>query len=173
MLGTTALRPDVPLQPAAFIAGRQLAFFRPGLYLRHLLGSGTALKSWFFAAIKLTSPQFPVSPELEGAVNEAYQALEAGLVGQMRDQLPRVVSKLLTSGAALDLKRWVAAVDLTADRAGFVLSHDLETATQVVKASDETSSAVSPDERFKELALFAVSPQYFEIRQRLLISVDS
>ncbi|MES1174082.1 MAG: tetratricopeptide repeat protein [Myxococcales bacterium] len=173
VLGTTALRPDVPLQPAAFIAGRQLTFFRPGLYLRHLLGSGTALKSWFFAAIKLTSPQFPVSPELEGAVNEAYQALEAGLVGQMRDQLTRVVAKLLTSGTALDLKRWVAAVDLTADRAGFVLAHDLETASQVVKASDESSSPVSLDERFKELALFAVSSQYLEIRQRLLISVDS
>ncbi|MET0792877.1 MAG: tetratricopeptide repeat protein, partial [Polyangiaceae bacterium] len=173
VLGKTALRPDVPLQPAAFIAGRQLSFFRPGLYLRHLLGSGTALKSWFFAAIKLTSPQFPVSPELEGAVNEAAQALEAGLVGQMRDQLTRVVAKLLTSGTALDLKRWVAAVDLTADRAGFVLAHDLETASQVVKASDETSSAVSLDERFKELALFAVSAPYLEIRKRLLISVDS
>jgi tetratricopeptide (TPR) repeat protein len=173
VLGTTALRPDVPLQPAAFIAGRQLTFFRPGLYLRHLLGTGTALKSWFFAAIKLTSPQFPVSPELEGAVNEAYQALEAGLVGQMRDQLTRVVSKLLTSGAALDLKRWVAGVDLTADRAGFVLSHDLETAAQVVRASDDSSSALPADERFKELALFAVSREYFEIRQRLLISVDS
>ena len=74
----------------------------------------------------------------------------------------RNVSVLCSSGSAR-----------TADRAGFVLSHDLETATQVVKASDESSSAVSPDERFKELALFAVSPQYLEIRQRLLISVDS
>jgi len=173
VLGKTALRPDVPLQPAAFIAGRQLSFFRPGLYLRHLLGSGTALRAWFFAAIKLTSPQFPVAPELEGAVNEAYGALEAGLVGQSRDQLTRVVAKLLTSGAALDLKRWVAAVDLTADRAGFVLAHDLETAAQVVKASDESSSAVSLDERFRELVLFAVSSQYLEIRQRLQIAVDS
>jgi len=173
VLGKHALRPDVPLQPAAFIAGRQLTFFRPGLYVRHLLGSGTALKSWFFAAIKLTSPQFPVAPELEGAVNEAYAALEAGLVGQLRDQLTRAVAQLLTSGTALDLKRWVAAVDLTADRAGFVLSHDLETATQVVKASDESTSPVSLDERFRELALFAVSSQYFEIRQRLQISVDS
>ncbi|HKO51544.1 MAG TPA: tetratricopeptide repeat protein [Polyangiaceae bacterium] len=173
VLGKTALRPDVPLQPAAFIAGHKLCFFRPGLYVRHLLGSGTALRSWFFAAIKLTSPQFPVAPELEGAVNEAYLALEAGLLGQTRDQLTRVVAKLLTSGTALDLKRWVAAVDLTADRAGFVLAHDLETAAQVVKASDESSSAVSHDERFRELALFSVSSQYFEIRQRLQISVDS
>jgi tetratricopeptide (TPR) repeat protein len=173
VLGKTALRPDVPLQPAAFIAGRQLSFFRPGLYVRHLLGTGTALRSWFFAAIKLTSPQFPVAPELEGAVNEAYLALEAGLVGQTRDQLTRVVAKLLTSGTALDLKRWVAAIDLTADRAGFVLAHDLETAAQVVKASDESSSLVPLDERFRELALFAVSSQYFEIRQRLQISVDS
>ena len=173
VLGKTALRPDVPLQPAAFIAGHKLCFFRPGLYLRHLLGSGTALRSWFFAAIKLTSPQFPVAPELEGAVNEAYLALEAGLVGQSRDQLTRVVAKLLTSGTALDLKRWVAAVDLTADRAGFVLAHDLETAAQVIKASDESTSLVPHDERFKELVLFAVSAQYFEIRQRLQISVDS
>jgi tetratricopeptide (TPR) repeat protein len=173
VLGKTALRPDVPLQPAAFIAGRQLTFFRPGLYLRHLLGSGTALKSWFFAAIKLTSPQFPISPEVEGAVNEAHLALEAGLVGQMRDQLTRAVAKLLTSGAALDLKRWVAAVDLTADRAGFLLAHDLETASLVVKASDENASAAPLDDRFKELALFAVSAHYLEIRRRLQISVDS
>ena len=114
-----------------------------------------------------------MSPELEGAVNEAALALEAGLVGQMRDQLTRIVVKLLTSGAALDLKRWVAAVDLSADRAGFLLAHDLETASQVVKASDENASAVPVDERFKELALFAVSSQYLEIRQRLQISVDS
>jgi hypothetical protein len=173
VLGRTALRPDVPLQPAAFIAGRQLTFLRPGLYLRHLLASGTALKSWFFAAIKLTSPQFPVSAELEGAVNEACKALDTGLQGQARDHLTRVVAKLLTSGAALDLKRWVAGVDLTADRAGFLLAHDLETATQVIKASDESSSAVPIDERFKELALFSVGPQYLELRRRLLIAVDS
>ena len=54
---------------------------RPGIYVRHLLASGTALKAWLFAAIKLTSPQFPVAPELEGAVAEALSALEAGLQG--------------------------------------------------------------------------------------------
>lgn len=173
VLGQTALRQDVPLQPAGFIAGQQLTYLRPGLYLRHLLASGTVLKAWLFAAIKLTSPQFPVAPELEGAVSEAMHALEAGVTGQARDHLTRVVAKLLTSGAALDLKRWVRGVDLTADRVGFMLSHDLETATQIIKASDESTSSVSTDERLKELVLFSVSSQYFHLRQHLGIAVDS
>jgi tetratricopeptide (TPR) repeat protein/tRNA A-37 threonylcarbamoyl transferase component Bud32 len=173
VLGQTALRQDVPLQPAAFIAGQQLTYLRPGLYLRHLLASGTVLKAWLFAAIKLTSPQFPVSPELEGAVAEAMQALDVGVTGQARDHLTRVVAKLLTSGAALDLKRWVRGVDLTADRVGFLLSHDLETATQIIKASDESTSSVSTDERLKELVLFSVSSQYFHLRRQLGIAVDS
>ncbi len=173
VLGQTALRTDVPLQPAGFIAGQQLTYLRPGLYLRHLLASGTVLKAWLFAAIKLTSPQFPVSPELEGAIAEAMQALEVGVTGQARDHLTRVVSKLLTSGAALDLKRWVRGVDLTADRVGFLLSHDLETATQIVKASDESTSSVPTDDRLKELVLFSVSSSYFQLRSQLGIAVDS
>ncbi|HYJ09714.1 MAG TPA: tetratricopeptide repeat protein, partial [Polyangiaceae bacterium] len=173
VLGQTALRSDVPLQPAAFIAGQQLTYLRPGLYLRHLLASGTVLKAWLFAAIKLTSPQFPVSPELTGAVAEAMQALEAGVIGQARDHLTRVVAKLLTSGAALDLKRWVRGVDLTADRVGFLLSHDLETATQIIKASDESTSSAATEERFRELVLFSVSSQYFRLRRQLGIAVDS
>jgi hypothetical protein len=84
-----------------------------------------------------------------------------------------VVAKLLQSGTALDLKRWVAGVDLTADRAGFLLAHDLETAVAVIRATDADSSALSQDERFQELLLFSVSNSYFELRQRLGIAVDS
>jgi hypothetical protein len=35
-LGKTALRPDVLLQPAAFIAGRQLTFFRVDEHFKEL-----------------------------------------------------------------------------------------------------------------------------------------
>jgi tetratricopeptide (TPR) repeat protein len=172
-LGATALRSDVPLRPAAFIAGRQLAYVRPGSYLRHVLASGTALKSWLFAAIKLTAPHFPVAAELEGAVAEAMRALDTGIQGPARDQLTRVVAKLVQSGTALDLKRWVGGLDLTADRAGLLLAHDLETAAAVIRASDEAASAISHEDRFHELVLFSVSPAYFALREHLGITVDS
>jgi tetratricopeptide (TPR) repeat protein len=172
VLGVAALSAEVPPQAAAFIAARHLAYFRPGMYVRHLIPSGTGLKSWLFAAVKMIVPQFPIAAELEGPVNDAFGALDRSLHGQSRDQLARIVSKLLQSGAALDLKRWVGGVDLTADRAGFLCAHDLETSVEIIKASDEASSAIPPQERMKELVLFSVSEQYLRLRKLLQISVD-
>lgn len=173
VLGRAAMASEIPPQAAAFIAARHLAYFRPGLYIRQLVPTGTGLKAWLFAAIKLISPQFPIAPELEGPVKDALSALEVGITGGARDQLARVVSRLLQSGKALDLKRWVAGVDLTADRVGLVVAHDLETAAEIIRASDDTASAVPRDERFKQLVLFSASKPFFDLRKRLGISVDT
>jgi hypothetical protein len=43
----------------------------------------------------------------------------------------------------------------------------------MIKAADEASSAVAQKERLKELMLFAVSEEYFAIRQKLGINIDS
>ncbi len=173
VMGRAAMATEIPPQAAAFIAARHLCYFRPGMYVRHLVPTGTGLKSWMFAAIKLISPQFPVAPDLEGPVRDALSALDTGVTGQARDHLARVVSQLIQSGGALDLKKWVAGVDLTADRIGLVVAHDLETANEIVKASDETSSAVPRDERLKQLTLYSISEPFFRLRRKLGISVDS
>jgi tetratricopeptide (TPR) repeat protein len=172
VLGSAALMANASPQALAFVAGRHLAYFRSGFYVRQLVQSGTGLRAWLFAAIKMIVPQFPVSAEIEGPVREAIAALETHLTPQLRDHLARVVSKLIQSGAALDLKRWVQGVDLTADRAGFALAHDLETAIEIVRASDEGSSALTPQSRLKDLVLYAISEPYFTLRDRLKIGID-
>lgn len=174
VLGAAALSPEVPPQAAAFIASRHLTYYRPGLYLRQLLQSGTGLKSWLFAAIKLVSPQFPMSPELEGSVREGMLTLDAGLKGQARDQLASVVQKVLQASDSLDLRRWVAGVDLSADRVGLLIAHDLRTAFDLVKATHADGvTAVSSEQRLRELALFSVSASYFKLRDALGIRVDA
>ena len=65
------------------------------------------------------------------------------------------------------------AVDLTADRAGFLLAHDLQIAGELIKASGEDASAVPVKERLRELILFATSEQYFTLRAKLGLAVDS
>jgi hypothetical protein len=173
VLGHAALTADVPPQAAAFIAGRHLAYYRPGLYMRYLVPNAHGLKSWLFAAIKMNAPQFPVAVDMQGPVREATAALETKLSAQVRDHLARIVSKLLQSGRALDLKKWVQGIDLTADRAGFLLSHDLETAVEIIRASDESASSAPEQTRLKELVLFAINEHYFKLRQRLHVTIDA
>ena len=172
VLGAAALAAEIPGQAAAFIAARHLTYYKPGLYIRHLVPTGTGLRAWLFAAIKLITPAFPIAKELEGPVMENLGVIDPLIVGPLRDQLASVVTKLLQAGA-IDLKRWVAGVDLSADRAGFIVANDLELAQEMIKAADEASAAVPQKERLKELVLYGVSEPYFAARQRLGINIDS
>ena len=172
VLGRAAFEAQVSPQAMAFVAGRHLAYFRPGYYVRHLVPTGTGLKAWLFAAIKMSVPQFPVTADLQGQVTDAMTAMQADFQGVQREKLASAVSKLLQAGGALDLKKWVAAIDLTADRAGFVLAHDLASATEVMRATEEGASVPVKD-RMKELVLFSVSEEYFALRDKLQIRIDS
>lgn len=171
-MGVGVLTGEIHPQALAFLAGRHLLYYRPGLFLRQLVGTGTGLKSWLFAAIKYISPQFLVAPELEGPVTDNVATLHALLSHHIKDDLARVVAKLLQSSRSLDLKRWVSAVDYTADRVGFALAHDLETAVEVIRSSEEAQSSVV-QRRLKELVLYSISPKYFQLREALQINLSS
>lgn len=172
VLGRAAFEVQVPPQAAAFIVGRHLSYYRPGVYTRHLIATGTGLKSWVFAAIKANSPQFPISADLVGPVEENQKALSEYLSAATRDQLASVVSKMLQSEEAVNLKNWVAGVDLTADRAGLIFSDDLQIAVGMIKASDESVSPISHEQRISELLLYATSEAYFSLRNKLGIALQ-
>ena len=172
VIGRAAFEGATPTQTMAFVAGRHMTYFRPGFYVRHLVPTGTGLKAWLFAAIKMSVPQFPVTPDLQGQVAEAMSAMAADFEGVHREMLASAVSKLLQAGSQLDLKKWVASIDLSADRAGFLLAHDLQLATEVIRATEEAAS-IPTKERMKEIVLFGVSEEYIAIREKLGISIDS
>lgn len=173
VLGRAALEHgDIPPQALAFVAAQKLAFMRPGMYVRQLVSTGTGLKAWLFGAIKMISPTFPVANELEGPVKQAMAALEK-LHPTGKEQLASLVARLLQGGAAIDLKKWIAACDLTADRAGMLLAHDLEVSLALIKASEDNSVSVPQKDRTKELILFATSEDYFTLRDKLGIAIDS
>lgn len=174
VLGRAALdqHGELPPQALAFVAGQKLAFMRPGMYVRQLVSTGTGLKAWLFGAIKSISPTFPVASELEGPVRQAMAALEK-LHPSGKEQLASLVARLLQGGAAIDLKKWIAACDLTADRTGMLLAHDLEVSMALIKASEDTSVAVPQKDRAKEMILFAASEDYFTLRDKLGVAIDS
>lgn len=172
VLGRGAFDPSIATQNMAFIAGRHMASFRPGFYVRHLVPTGTGLKAWLFAAIKLCVPQFPIAADLQGPVNDAMILMAQDFQGAEKDKLASAVSKLLQAGGALDLKKWVASVDLTADRVGFLLAHDLQFATEAIRVTED-SAVVPVKERMKDLVVFSVSEEYFALREQLSIAIDA
>ncbi|MBM4363974.1 MAG: tetratricopeptide repeat protein, partial [Deltaproteobacteria bacterium] len=167
VIGTAIAGVALPIQTLAFVSARHLTFYRQGLYVRQLVPTVTGLKAWLFAAIRLMVPAFPVPPDLAGPVGEAVGAIDRVVTGPARDHLAQVVSRLIQEGTALDLRRWVAGVDLTADRAGLLVSDDLSTAVEVIRTADAASSAVPAEERVEELFPFSVSEGYLAARRAI------
>lgn len=160
-----------PGKALAFVGGRHLSYLRPGHYLRQLVPTGSGLRAWLLAAIKSAVGQFPVPQNLASSVEEHLAAFKKHLPGPEQERLRSYVQKLLAAAPELDLKKWVAAVDLTADRVGFVLANDLEIATAVVRASPEETAGVSQKDRLKELHLYSVSEDYLTLRQKMGVSI--
>jgi tetratricopeptide (TPR) repeat protein len=157
---------EVSAQGFAFWMGRALSALRPGFAVPLLLTTGTGLKAWLFAAIRTCVPQFPIPPDLEGPVGDATRRLDLGPEAQER--LASAVSKLLREDIALDLKKWVLAIDRSADRMGLLLANDLRVATEVVR---ETCPPDALRERMKDLVLFAVSEEYVALRRTVVQNV--
>jgi tetratricopeptide (TPR) repeat protein len=171
-LGQGALA-HAPDQALAFMAGRQLSYFRPGHYMRQLLPTGTALRGWLLAAIRLANPRFPVPESVRGSVDRNRDALTQTLQGPQQRALISAVEHLLREQPEVDVKRWSLGVDLTADRIGFILANSLDVAVAVMRASPADSSLASERERLKELYRYAVSPDYLALRQITGITIGS
>lgn len=172
LVGANAFDGSLDALETAFIAARHLAYHRPGAYLRQLLRELTPLKIWLFAAIRLVKTQFPVTPELEGPVEQANQFLVRSADAQTMQGIGQAVTGLLASETALDLKRWVREIDLVADRAGLALCHDLETAAALAQSLPTAPGGPTVEQRIENLLAYSVSKQYLELRQRQGVSID-
>ena len=158
-------------QRLAFTTARLITYFRPGFYVRHLIPTGTELKAWLFATLALVSGKIKIPPDLDSMAREPRRALERNLSEESRRYLAKeVVPRLIESGA-LDLKRWVTGVDLTADRVGLVMGNDLPTAAAAIQSSRDGSS-LAVNDRLDHLFRYSVSTQYLSLRREIGSAVD-
>jgi serine/threonine protein kinase/tetratricopeptide (TPR) repeat protein len=160
-----------PQQALAFVAARHVSYYRGGSFIRQLVPTGTGLRGWLFAAIRMVAPHFPIPAQMEPTVQECLEAIRTQLTGPQRDTLRSLTQKLLEAAPELDMKAWMAGVDLTADRLGFLLANDLKISSAVIDASPDEVAVVSKRDRLRELFAYSVSEPYFELRKALGIAL--
>jgi tetratricopeptide (TPR) repeat protein len=171
--GQTVLTGFTP-QELTFIVGKHLAMYRGEHYIKTLFPTQTELTVLFFAGIRLVEPSIAVPADIEKPVTLQAPILRSYMEAVHLEGLRLVVRKFVTDGQAkANLKRWVQTVELTACRAGLLLSGDLEIAKKIIAAEPQQPGDLPPQEKLKELILFSVSEQYVALRKALGIAVGS
>jgi hypothetical protein len=85
--------------------------------------------------------------------------------------LRMVVKRFIDEGAKANIKRWNQAVELSACRAGLIVSGDLEIAKKIIGAEPQMPGDLSAADKMKELLLYFVSEHYTQVRKALGLTI--
>ena len=131
----------------------------------------TALRGMLLALQVPAPPQAPGTGD-PGEVERIARELRRTVPPQVLEPMAAAARKWMAGRNALDMGSWVAAVDLTASRAGFILCNDFETAARFVSKEGPAQSPLAPKDRLKHLLGYSVSEEYFQVRKHLGIELE-
>ncbi len=154
-----------------FQIGRQLAVARPEFLLAFAL-SVKDLDILLQAACQIAKPNFPVSGDPR-AVDAVKSRLKRALTDSGKGMLARALTDYLAQPKKFSLRRWVEAVEHSANRAGFVVCNDLGVTLGSVRKEAAWMTPMRPIQKVRELLVFASSVEYFELRARLGLGVSN
>lgn len=161
-----------PEKELAYVIARELSFMRPEhLILKSGVQSVGEIKAWLFGAMKLVNPGVSIPPDQVQVVDQAAQALAKFTPPQKLEQVAAVVAKLVQAGESADLGKWLVATDYSANHAGFILANDAEAAASVIARDPVPVGGIPAKEKIKELVLYSISEEYFEVRNQLGLSI--
>ena len=163
-LGKAALSGG-PASALRFAAARHLTYHRGGYALREIVTEPAAIRNWVLASIRWAVPNFPVPAGRQLEVDKLVAQLKAHAHNDRSTTLSAAVQRVLNGSPQIDIRRWVHAIDLTADRFGFIACGDLATTVAMIKAG--SNDADERHEREAAILQYAISDAYRAIRARL------
>jgi tetratricopeptide (TPR) repeat protein len=154
-----------------FDLGKRMAFLRPERFPRFALVTPVAMDIAVRAALALGGAPIGHGPH-NGEVERTRSKLAELVQGPLATELSAVAKRFLeVRGEIIDIPAWIAAADLTAARAAFVLSSDLPSAVRVLSAEPAGLTPLPLAERIRDLVAYSVSEDYFAVRHALGLQV--
>ena len=122
-------------------------------------------------SLQRLTPIMQMSPAVQSGdiVRKGVQV--SGVRPEWHEQLAIMVQRFIQTKGQIDLAKWSQAVDLTAHRAGFLISNDLALSARFIQMEPATVGGMSAKDKIKELVLYAISEEYFDLRQHLGITI--
>ncbi|MEO8704060.1 MAG: hypothetical protein ABI867_28675, partial [Kofleriaceae bacterium] len=157
----------------AFEVGKRMAYLRPERFVTLALGTLPKLEAAFAASVLAGGARVNAHDgQLFSTVatDEAKKmaiTLRQQVPGPLLEQVGELSIKLSGRVGNGLISGWRTATDLTANRVGFIVSNDLETAAKAIATEGAALSSLSVKDRLRDLLAYAVSENYFSVRRHL------
>jgi hypothetical protein len=166
----------LPPREQRFLIGRAMFAIRNKTAVAHKLRK-PELSDLIGSAIRVSAPHFRF---LGQATEELTRQLAKSLSRKARKGLENAVRDLdLQAGPEMD--RWLNGLNCSSDRAGLLVSGDLcgaltlalrdDAVTTIDRATMEPIAAIRHRPRLEQLVSFALSDEYFQLREQARVTV--
>ncbi|NOZ85028.1 MAG: tetratricopeptide repeat protein [Deltaproteobacteria bacterium] len=161
---------DIPKRDLWYLIARNLIYSRPEFILSRLLPADM-LRALLAAVITSFFPKAPADADPR-EIERWQKRVLRNLPGEVQDYLLELSREYVKEiGEPFDAHKWLEAVDYTANRAGFVVSNDLEVAMQQLVARKDPAMTLPHRALVRDLVHYSVSEDYFTLRERLGFSI--
>jgi hypothetical protein len=164
------VRSGMTVQQLAFLAGRHLTYYRPEHYALVFFPTLADLSSLVLAAVRLVIPGISVPPPAD-ADSRVATDLGTRLPAEKKTALEDAVARLDARGGRLDLLAWIRHVELTAARAGLMLTGDLRVPMRMMKGESRAIGELSEETKRGDLLGFCASDAYGKLRERMGVAI--
>jgi tetratricopeptide (TPR) repeat protein len=147
--------------------GAMLTMLRPAYRLKLTLPSVEELEAALAAAADLVGRPGLARPQLDSVKATFAAEIAKRLSRPAAENVRALVARLPDRP---DLARWRAAVDMTAQRAGLLVSGELAAAARML-STEAVIGSTRPNQRIHDLVSYSVSPPYFATRAHLGVAV--
>jgi len=152
-----------------FYTGRQLALARSEFILAYSQ-SVAELETLLQAACVLVEPNYTPDGDAK-AIEQVRGRLKRALTDSGIGMLKRAVAEYVATPKKFNLRRWVEAVEHSVNRAGFVISNDLNVSMGIIRKEAGWLTPMRSIQKVRELLVFASSPEYLTLREAIGLAV--
>ncbi len=147
-----------------FQVGRNMAYARPELFVgRTHVGDDLRDVLFGFCLVYNRSLTHNGNPREVERWSNHFAGMQQPVLKRLQELAQRAYPEIAKGEP---LKQYAAAVEITAARAGLLASGDLAAAIRGITKGGEGASSLPIKTRIKDLVLFAVSRDYFALRQQ-------